>query len=124
MRRLTRWTAARRSSRAARYSCTSLKRPTARRKASRSSGGTLTLPRPTAAVFGSPPSSRACRVDLHDVRSWNMSYGATPAVWVVTSAAWCARRCEGPCVATLVTPVPAGTAYAARRRSTHLFSRQ
>ena len=108
----------------AQFCSTSLKRPTARRKASRSSGGTLTRPWPTAAVFGTAPSSRACRVDLHDVRSWNMSYGATPAVWVVTSAAWCARCYEGPCVTALVTRVPAGTAYAARRLFTHLCLRQ
>ena len=62
----------------------------------------LTRPsHPSPAVFGSPPSSRASRVDLHDVCGWSVSYGDTPAAWVVTSSAWCAPSDEGPCVSRL-----------------------
>ena len=127
LRHLTRWIAARRSSRAARFFSMSLKRPKARRTLRAAQAGTLTRPT-TTAVFCTPPSSRASRVDLHDVRSWNVSYGATPAAWVVTSSAWCARccarRCEGPCAAVLTTRVPLGTACAAQRLSMHLCLRQ
>ena len=79
-----------------------------------------------AAVFSTPPSSRASKLELHGVRSWCISYGSTPAAWVVTDHAWCAQRFLflGVLRPLCVTRASAGTACDALRPTTQPCLRQ